>query len=124
MSSWGGSLWGIAGPEAHWARPAGPAGAIRPAVAAGGAQEAVAGEAGSSGGIGSAFLAELARALQQVEGLAGQADDMARRLVTGQVDDLSQVMIASEKARLAIELAVQLRNKALEAYQEIMRMPV
>ncbi|EKP93681.1 flagellar hook-basal body complex protein FliE [Thermaerobacter subterraneus] len=82
--------------------------------------------AGSTGpgGVGPSFLQELARALQQLEGAAGEADAMARRLVTGQVQDLSQVMVASEKARLAIELAVQLRNKALEAYQEIMRMPV
>lgn len=73
---------------------------------------------------GPSFLAELARALQRLEGMAGEADAMAQGLLTGQVDDVSQVMIATEKARLAVELAVQLRNKAIEAYQEIMRMPI
>lgn len=79
---------------------------------------------GQDAGDGPSFLAELARALSRVEGLAGEADVMAGRLVSGRVEDVSQVMIASEKARLAIELAVQLRNKAIEAYQEIMRMPL
>lgn len=87
---------------------------------AGGAGQARAEERGE----GPSFLAELARAMSRLEGLAGEADRMAEGLVTGQVDDISQVMIASEKARLAIELAVQLRNKAIEAYQEIMRMPL
>lgn len=94
----------------------GPAGAPR----AGAAGSVHAGEPGE----GPSFLAELARAMSRLEGLAGEADRMAQGLVTGQVDDISQVMIASEKARLAIELAVQLRNKAIEAYQEIMRMPL
>ncbi|HEY8488577.1 MAG TPA: flagellar hook-basal body complex protein FliE [Thermaerobacter sp.] len=102
------------------ASPAGPLAAGDPA----GIAPAGAGSSEAGGGVGATFLQELARALERLEGVAGQADAMAQRLVTGQVEDLSQVMVASEKARLAIELAVQLRNKALEAYQEIMRMPV
>lgn len=87
-------------------------------------EEAAAPGRAPGAGEGPAFLAELARAMSRLEGLAGEADRMAEGLVTGQVDDISQVMIASEKARLAIELAIQLRNKAIEAYQEIMRMPL
>jgi flagellar hook-basal body complex protein FliE len=37
---------------------------------------------------------------------------------------LSDVIIAGEKARLSLELTLQLRNKAIEAYQEIMRMQI
>jgi flagellar hook-basal body complex protein FliE len=39
-------------------------------------------------------------------------------------DNLHQVMIASEKADIALQFTVQIRNKILEAYQEIMRMNV
>ncbi|ADU51090.1 flagellar hook-basal body complex subunit FliE [Thermaerobacter marianensis DSM 12885] len=122
MSPWGAvpTGWTSAGPAGWAGMPGGPGGV---GGAAGGTAPGRA-PAGSSGGEGPSFLQELARALQQLEGTAGQADAMAQRLLTGDVQDLSQVMVATEKARLAIELAVQLRNKALEAYQEIMRMPV
>lgn len=42
-------------------------------------------------------------------------------LATGQSDDLHNLTIASTKAQLSIDLMVQLRNKALEAYNEMMR---
>ncbi|GAB6875783.1 flagellar hook-basal body complex protein FliE [Thermaerobacter litoralis] len=117
--AWPGAANRVAGGSAS-ASPAGPLAPGDPA----GIAPAGAGSSEAGGGVGATFLQELARALERLEGVAGQADAMAQRLVTGQVEDLSQVMVASEKARLAIELAVQLRNKALEAYQEIMRMPV
>lgn len=101
-----------------------PAGGVAGGPAAAARVEAAGSVEGAEPGEGPSFLAELARAMSRLEGLAGEADRMARGLVTGQVDDVAQVMIASEKARLAIELAVQLRNKAIEAYQEIMRMPL
>lgn len=43
------------------------------------------------------------------------------KLSTGQSDDLHNLTIASQKASLSVELLVQLRNKALDAYNEIMR---
>ncbi len=54
-------------------------------------------------------------------------DDMNQeiyKLATGQSDDLHNLTIASEKATLSVQLLVQLRNKALDAYNEIMRMNV
>ncbi|MEG1613893.1 MAG: flagellar hook-basal body complex protein FliE [Oscillospiraceae bacterium] len=48
----------------------------------------------------------------------------AYRLATGQTDNLHDITIASTKASLSVELFVQLRNKALESYNEIMRMGV
>ena len=47
---------------------------------------------------------------------------MTEALASGQAPDLHSVTIAAEKATLSFQLAVQVRNKALEAYQEIMRM--
>lgn len=46
------------------------------------------------------------------------------KLTTGQSDDLHNLTIASQKASLSVELLVQLRNKALDAYNEIMRVSV
>jgi len=49
---------------------------------------------------------------------------MATKLALGQIDDIHQVTIAMEKATLSLQLAVQVRNRMVEAYQEISRMQV
>jgi len=46
------------------------------------------------------------------------------QLALGQTDNLHQVMIASERTRLDFQLLLAVRNKVLEAYQELMRMQV
>lgn len=51
-----------------------------------------------------------------------EADEMTQGFISGQVDDLHTVMIATEEARISLELAVQLRNKVVEAYKEINNM--
>lgn len=66
----------------------------------------------------------LTEALSNVEAAQAEAADAAQRLATGEIRDVAEVMIASEKASLALQLTVQVRNKVLEAYQEIMRMQV
>ena len=53
-----------------------------------------------------------------------QADDGVRRLALGETDNLHQVMIQLEKAKLSFELVMQVRNKILEAYQDVMRMQI
>jgi len=53
------------------------------------------------------------------EALAAQLD-----LISGNARDMHTAVLAVEKASLALDLVVSVRNKALEAYQEIMRMPV
>lgn len=46
------------------------------------------------------------------------------KMTTGQSDNLHDVVIASQKASLSVELLVQMRNKVLDSYNEIMRMSV
>lgn len=46
------------------------------------------------------------------------------KMTTGQSDNLHDVVIASQKASLSVELLVEMRNKVLDAYNEIMRMGV
>ena len=61
-------------------------------------------------------------------GNAAQADKIdkasALQLLTGQSDDLSGLILDAQKAELSLNLALQIRNKVIEAYTEIMRMQV
>ncbi len=61
--------------------------------------------------------------LAKVNTLQQNADSAVKQFVAGELD-IHEVMIEVEKANTALQLAVQLRNKAVEAYQEIMRMQV
>lgn len=61
-------------------------------------------------------------ALRQVDGLQKSASESAVRLLTGEEEYLHNVMIAYEKASLALQLTVEIRDKIVEAYQELMRM--
>lgn len=62
--------------------------------------------------------------LDSVNNLQLQSIDLKNELATGGDVELHDVMIASEKAGIALNLTMQVRNKLLEAYQEIMRMSV
>ncbi|MBX6394383.1 MAG: flagellar hook-basal body complex protein FliE [Alicyclobacillaceae bacterium] len=75
-------------------------------------------------GGGSGFAEVLGRALDRVGQLQQQADDMVAQFVAGQGVDVHDVMIAAQEALLALQLVVQIRDKAVEAYQEIMRMQI
>jgi len=63
--------------------------------------------------------------LQSVVGNVEQAEAATRQdaydLATGNMDDMHTMMINAAKADLALQTMVQLRNKMLEAYQEVMR---
>ncbi|MBR6710189.1 MAG: flagellar hook-basal body complex protein FliE, partial [Selenomonadaceae bacterium] len=52
------------------------------------------------------------------------SDKWNAALAAGQVEDISQVVVAGQKAEIATQLTLQLRNRAVSAYQEIMRMQV
>jgi len=53
-----------------------------------------------------------------------KSDSLVQDFVAGNTEDLHQVMIASEEVRLSLELAVQIRNKVVEAYKELSNMPL
>lgn len=73
---------------------------------------------------GPSFAEMFEKALQQVETDQKIAGEMTVKLATGEINDIAQVMIASERANLSLGMAIQVRNKVIEAYQEIMRMPL
>ena len=60
--------------------------------------------------------------LNEVNRLQLEVDDLSEKVSTGSVEDLHTAIIAVQKASLALELTLQVRNKAIESYQEIMRM--
>jgi flagellar hook-basal body complex protein FliE len=62
----------------------------------------------------------LGQALEAVNGTQAQADAAATQLITGQSTDIHTVMIDMEKATTTFNLAVQVRNKSLDAYNELM----
>ncbi len=71
------------------------------------------------------FSKVLSQALEDVNTIHQGADVDAARLASGDdAVDLHQVMIGMEKANIAMGLTVQVRNKLVEAYQEVMRMQV
>jgi flagellar hook-basal body complex protein FliE len=71
-----------------------------------------------------AFLQPFKQGLMEVNQLGQNAKSFAQEAALGGDVDLHDVMIAAEKAGVATQLTVQVRNKVVEAYQEIMRMQV
>ncbi|WP_438822220.1 flagellar hook-basal body complex protein FliE [Kineococcus terrestris] len=98
--------------------PAGAAGAaaLQAAQGAGGAQAAA--------GTGGDFAALLASGLERLQGLQSSADQLAVKAATGDLTDVHDYMIASNEAQLATQLTTAIRNKAVEAFNEIMRMQI
>lgn len=100
-----------------------PTGAISTAIAS---SSEVAGAAsattGASNGTASAFSGVLQFMIDQTSTLDAQAKQAVSGLLGGQGVDIHDAMIATEKADMAFELALQVRNKAVGAYQQMMSM--
>ncbi len=80
--------------------------------------------AGSDNSSEVSFSKTLNEAIQHVNQLQKVSDEKAQALATGKTDDIADVMISAEKADIALRTMVQVRNKIIDAYQEIMRMQV
>ena len=88
-------------------------------LAAGASQGAAPAEAPS------AFSKVLANALQNVEKAQVQADGLARRFQAGEPGvGLEQAMIAMQKANISLQAMVQVRNRLISAYHDVMNMNV
>jgi flagellar hook-basal body complex protein FliE len=68
------------------------------------------------------FGETLQRAMADVNALQNEAGKAVEKMVGGESVDLHEVMVAVEKAKTSFDLLMEIRNKALEAYREIMRM--
>ena len=70
------------------------------------------------------FSEQLIRALEKVDSLQQVSADMTDDMISGKVTETHDVMIAARESQLAFELLLEVRNKLLESYQEIMRTQV
>ena len=68
------------------------------------------------------FSGLLKNELGKVNDVIVDAEKMAQKLVSGEVKDVHEVMIAAQKADLALQFTMQIRSQIMQAYQEIMRM--
>jgi flagellar hook-basal body complex protein FliE len=73
---------------------------------------------------GPSFRDMLQKAMSDVSELQEIKGEKINQLATGEIEDLHQVMIAMEEAGIAFQFTMEIRNKIIEAYQEIMRMQV
>lgn len=78
----------------------------------------------STGEVQGSFADTLKDAIGNVNQLQKASDKAAQDLATGRTDNVADVMIAAEKADIALRVMVQVRNKIIDAYQEIMKMQV
>lgn len=70
------------------------------------------------------FSNYLSEALNTVNNYQVQSDVLTNKLINGEDVNIEEVMIAAQKASVSLNLTMEVRNKAVEAYQEIMRMSV
>lgn len=74
--------------------------------------------AGKEGGDFAGFLS---RAIDDVNQIQKSADEQMSKVIQGNVEDIHTAMIELQKANLSFQVMMEVRNKILEAYQEIMR---
>jgi flagellar hook-basal body complex protein FliE len=90
---------------------------------------AVGGVAGATTGTAATtatdgFAAVLASSFDKIQGLQSTADGLAAQAATGDLKDVHDYIIASTEAKLATEMVVTVKNQAVAAFNEIMRMPI
>lgn len=74
--------------------------------------------------ISKQFSELLHAAMDQTTEQKAVTDQLTTQFITGDLNDIHNLMIETEKAAIGLELTVQVRNKVIEAYQEIMRMQI
>lgn len=70
------------------------------------------------------FATILKDSLEKVNETQIQSDEMTQKLINGDDVELHDVMISAQKANITLQATLEVRNKAVEAYQEIMRMNI
>jgi flagellar hook-basal body complex protein FliE len=71
-----------------------------------------------------AFQDVLSNAIRDVEAFGQNASASVERFLSGEGEELHSTILATQRAELSFDLFLQMRNKVVSAYQEIMRMPM
>jgi flagellar hook-basal body complex protein FliE len=82
------------------------------------------GASGATSGVGSAFGDLLVDGLDRLEAVQDKSDKLAVQAATGDLNDMHDYTVAATEASVTAQLTVAVRNRALEAFNEIMRMPI
>lgn len=72
----------------------------------------------------SSFMSLMEDKLQEVNSLQKNSDNLIEDFALGKTDNIHQVMVAGEKAEIAMNLTLSIQNKVIDAYKEIMRIQV
>ncbi len=70
------------------------------------------------------FLDTLKEKLNEVNNKQIEAESITQKFIKGEEEDIHKVMLSTEEAKLSLELAVQIRNKLVDAYGEFNRMQI
>ena len=73
---------------------------------------------------GKKFADVLTDLVKETDQMQKVSDDAVGGFVAGEVDNVAQVMVAMNRADLSFRMMLEVRNKLVEAYQEVMRLPV
>ncbi len=76
------------------------------------------------GGVGDSFDELLKKSLDEVNKLQNRADESIKAIAAGKMENIQDAVMAIEKADVSLKLLTEIRNKAIEAYKEVMRMQV
>jgi flagellar hook-basal body complex protein FliE len=76
------------------------------------------------GGGGASFHSVMAESVEKVNGMQKSAQQTALRFLQGEPVEVHQVALEQQQASVAFDLLVEVRNKIVGAYQEVMRMPL
>ncbi|WIE77033.1 flagellar hook-basal body complex protein FliE [Curtobacterium sp. MCSS17_007] len=77
---------------------------------------------GATGATGDGFASSLTNAVDGLQQLQSTSKTLALKAVTGNLDDIHDATIASTRAQVTLELVAAVRNKGVDAFNEIMRM--
>jgi flagellar hook-basal body complex protein FliE len=100
-----------------------PASLVIPSVVA----PAAAASAAAMGGVAAGptpFANVLHQAIQQVESFQNNADSSVNRFLSGEGEEIHKVALAAQQADLSFQMFLQVRNKVVAAYQQVMQMQV
>jgi flagellar hook-basal body complex protein FliE len=82
------------------------------------------GSTSSGAGFGAGFGSELADAIGRVDQFQQNADSSIGKFLSGEDEEVHKVALATQAAAMSFDLFLQMRNKVVSAYQEVMRMQI
>ncbi len=101
--------------------PIAPIGSVMPVMGTS-AVTGTTGTGAASGTGASGFASAMTGAVDELQQLQSTSNTLAIKAVTGNLDDIHNATIASTRAQVTLELVAAVRNKGVDAFNEIMRM--